>query len=68
MTLNNIQPGQTLKLKPERQATYGLASPYITVAGFKEKTGYKSFWVFAIEHDGTRSYYKPSDFEKRLYE
>ncbi len=57
MRHEQIQPGQTLRLKPDRQAAYGRAGALVIVSSIGTRDGYKTPWIYSAA-----GAFKPSDF------
>lgn len=60
MRAYDINVGDVLELKPERQRAYGMASPFVCVTGFRHHKRMKR--VFVLQHDKV---YLPSDFKRK---
>lgn len=54
--------GITLKLKPARQAAYGLESPVVRFVELKFRNGYKTPFIIGDDHVNFRGVYFVSDF------
>ena len=66
MKAANIQPNDSLILKPAKAAAYGMPKGSIVkVDSIQARKGYEVPWIVSVNERGERDYYKPQDFERK---